>query len=129
MEFGIVIWNFKLNLKLECDFEIWNLEFNAEFEFNNSRALVDVFQIRDDVEPEQRLNIEKIDTAAGSGVVLPKALPFMFGQTEVVKKAYSTVSKGTFNQVQFRIEAEQNKIQLRGVKSSAIVMGLDAEKA
>jgi len=102
---------------------------NAEFEFNNSRALVDVFQIRDDVEPEQRLNIEKIDTAAGSGVVLPKALPFMFGQTEVVKKAYSTVSKGTFNQVQFRVEAEQNKIQLRGVKSSAIVMGLDAEKA
>jgi hypothetical protein len=53
----------------------------------------------------------------------------MFGQTEVVKKAYSTVSKGTFNQVQFRVEAEQNKIQLRGVKSSAIVMGLDAEKA
>lgn len=30
--------------------------------------------------------------------------------------------------MQFRVEAEQNKIQLRGVKSSAIVMGLDAEK-
>ena len=52
----------------------------------------------------------------------------MFGRTEVVKKAYSNISKGTFNQIQFRIEAEENKIQLRGVKASAIVMGLDAEK-
>tara|TARA_R100001463_G_scaffold9938_6_gene29590 strand:- start:7559 stop:9139 length:1581 start_codon:yes stop_codon:yes gene_type:complete len=101
---------------------------NAEFEWNNSRALVDVYQIRDDVLTEQRLNTSKIDTAAGSGVVLPKALPFMFGRTEVVKKAYSNISKGTFNQIQFRIEAEENKIQLRGVKASAIVMGLDAEK-
>ncbi len=101
---------------------------NAEFEWNNSRALVDVYQIRDDVLTEQRLNTSKIDTAAGSGVVLPKALPFMFGRTEVVKKAYSNISKGTFNQIQFRIEAEENKIQLRGVKASAIVMGLDVEK-
>lgn len=101
---------------------------NAEFEFNNSRALVDVFQIRDDLLTEQRLNNEKINTAAGSGVVLPKALPFGFGQTEVVKRAYSTISKGTFNQVQYRVEADENKIQLRGIKASAIVMGLDAEK-
>lgn len=101
---------------------------NAEFEFNDSAALVDVFQVRDDVQTEQRLNPTKIDTAAGSGVVLPKALPFSFDENVVVKKAYSTLSKGTFNQVQFRISADENKMQLRGVKASAIVMGLDAER-
>jgi hypothetical protein len=30
--------------------------------------------------------------------------------------------------VQYRVEADENKIQLRGIKASAIVMGLDAEK-
>jgi len=30
--------------------------------------------------------------------------------------------------VQYRVSAAENKLQLRGVKASAIVMGLDAEK-
>ena len=101
---------------------------NAEFEFNKSRANVDVFQTRDDTSSEQRLNPSSIDTSEGVGITLPDPLPFVFGDDAVIRRAFSTVSKGTFNEVQYRIYAAENKLQLRGVKASAIVMGLDAEK-
>jgi len=101
---------------------------NAEFEFHNSRASVDVFQTRDDTSSEQRLNSSGIDTSEGTGITLPVPLPWVFGDDAVIRRAFSTVSKGTFNEVQYRIYAAENKLQLRGVKASAIVMGLDAEK-
>ena len=101
---------------------------SAEFEFSNSRASVDVFQTRDDTSSEQRLNPSSIDTSEGSGITLPVPLPWVFGDDAVIRKSFSTVAKGTFNEVQYRVSADENKMQLRGVKSSAIVMGLDAEK-
>ena len=101
---------------------------SAEFEFSNSRASVDVFQTRDDTSSEQRLNPSSIDTSEGSGITLPVPLPWVFGDDAVIRKSFSTVAKGTFNEVQYRVSAVENKMQLRGVKSSAIVMGLDAEK-
>jgi len=99
---------------------------HVEFEWKPGRA--DSVEVRTMLDSglEAIIHPSTVDTKT-TGVTLPVDLPFTLGRVTPIQKSYNLMPQGPCREIQFKVVAADNKMDLRAVRTSSYVSTMELE--
>ena len=97
---------------------------NAEFEFQDSSAVVEIQAILDMV-PDSDLVATSFDSGSSAGLVLPFTIPATLpGRTSLLRTSHDLQRYGQWRELQFFIGSSAGKLQMRSIRLTGFIDSL-----